>query len=90
MNTDPRKGALDHPAPGENVEAFLACGTQDRREVKVEALSNPLDQLATISSIDPDFAQIFAGSVHTLEQQTCANWVRNRGSRNHGVLEVGP
>ena len=46
---------------------------------EAKALSYPVDQLTTVGTIDPDLAQVFAGSAQSLEQQACSSRIRDRG-----------
>ncbi len=76
---EPSKGAFYNPTPWEDNEAFLVIGTQDNLEMKAAMVCHPIQELATIATINPDETQLLAGTAQVSEQETGSIAVLDRG-----------
>ena len=76
---EPGKGAFYNPTPWEDNEAFLVIGTQDNLKMKTAMVCHPIQELAAITTINPDEMQLLAGAAQASKQETGAIAVLDRG-----------
>src|SRR5260221_1780882 len=79
----PGKGAFDHPAPGQRVEALDIVSAFDNFQDPAEATPYPAHQRPFVDVIRPDQAQAWKMSRHRAEHQAGTGWVLQASTMHH-------
>ncbi len=62
---EPGEGTLNYPATGQNGKALLLFRTEHDPQADAKALSDLVEQLATVATVHPDWAKFLAGAAQS-------------------------
>lgn len=68
MMVQPSEGSFDDPVTRKDNEALLIIGVKHGLKSKAAALGNPIQDLTTITAINPDQTELLAGAWQTRDQ----------------------
>ena len=80
--SQPRKGPFDHPASGQHRKTFNVLTTFDNLQNPMTEISNPVNELACVSTISPDQRQTTETPRQFTQNQFGAITVLNAGCVN--------
>lgn len=79
----PGKGAFDDPASRQNHEAYLVIRTKHGLKSEAAAVSNPIEERASIATVHPDQTELLAGARQASQKKLGAIAILNRSRRDH-------